>query len=86
MAATITTQVTCPMHAQGNGGHLNCGGELVEAKTANQNTQWKIAPCSSLIAQGWGKGPQAVVRFTEIDSYLPAQTVLRHHDGLVTFG
>lgn len=84
MAATsTTTQVTCPMHHEGTGGHLNCGGELVDATFASFSaTTAKVSPCSSLIAQGW-KGPQAVLRRTELDRYVPAQTLVRHFEGLV---
>lgn len=81
-ATTATRQVTCPMHEG------SCG-EAVEANFGTfRTTTVKVAPCSSLLAQGW-TGPQMVLRKSEADARLgldaPATTV-RHRDGLVTFG
>lgn len=75
MAASITTQVTCPMHEG------SCG-EMVTATIKGATA--KVAACTSLLAQGW-TGPQLVTRPTGLDRYVPAQTVLQHRDGLVVF-
>lgn len=84
MAATVTAQVTCPMHA-GSDGPLSCQDELVTVDFGSfASTQAKVAPCSSLIAQGW-VGPQWVGSKSHADRLLPQQTVLQHRDGLVTF-
>lgn len=80
MATSITTtfQVRCPMHEG------NCG-ELVDATTTFEATTVNVAPCRSLRDQGWGDEPQAVLWKSQIDRYVPEQTVWQHRDGLVTF-
>lgn len=80
MAANTTTafQVTCPMHEG------RCG-ELVEATTTFEATTVNVAACQNLLAQGWGNEPQAVLWKSQIDRYVPEQSVWQHRDGLVTF-
>lgn len=85
MAANTTRRISCPMHA-GSDSPLSCGGELVEIDLGSfRSTTYKVAPCSSLIAQGW-KGPQEVGRKTDAERYFPqTESVWQHRDGLVTF-
>ena len=80
--STITVQVTCPMHAH-EGARFSCNGELVTATLKGATA--KVAPCSSLVTQGWD-GAQYVGTRTSIDRWLPVQTVVRHRDGLVWIG
>lgn len=72
---TVTRSITCPMHEG------SCG-EMVEATITTKVT---VAPCSDLLAQGW-TGPQGVWKTSQADRLFPAQTVVSHRDGLVTFG
>jgi hypothetical protein len=74
----VTREVTCPMHAG------SCGDLVVADFGAFTSTTVEVAPCPSLLAQGW-VGPQLVERKSEADRLLPAPTVLRHVDGLVLF-
>ncbi len=81
--STTTAQVICPMHEG------SCG-EAVEADFGTfASTTVSVAACSSLLAQGWGDQPQWVGQksyaMDRLVSATPTTTVVRHHDGLVTF-
>jgi hypothetical protein len=81
MAASTTTQVTCPMH-QGMCGETVAATGLTDFSA----TTVRVAACSSLKAQGWGKAPQLVLRKSQADRLVPAPAGgLRHRDGLVVF-
>lgn len=76
MAATL---VTCPMHEG------TCGEKVAAHGLATFTaTTVKVDACTALKAQGW-KGPQLVCTKTQAERLVPAPTVLRHRDGLVTF-
>ncbi len=88
--STTTAQVRCPMHAQAEA-RFSCNGEAVTADFGTfSDTTVSVAPCSSLLAQGWGDQPQWVGRKSYADLMLTrvgaeADTLVRHRDGLVVF-
>ena len=87
--STTTAQVRCPMHAQAEA-RFSCNGEAVTADFGTfSDTTVSVAPCSSLLAQGWGDQPQWVGRKSYasevLDFVSEAPAAVRHRDGLVTF-
>jgi hypothetical protein len=85
MTAHTTRSIACPMHA-GNTGPLSCNDEQVEIDLGTfASTTYSVAPCSSLLAQGW-TGPQEVGYISQAGRYFPAEPVgYQHRNGLVTF-
>ncbi len=88
-ATHTTVSVVCPMHAEPDS-RLSCGGEAVVADYGTfDSTQILVAPCSSLVAQGWpADSPQLALRKSDEARLCGVEVppvVVRHVDGLVTF-
>ena len=76
--ASKTYTYKCPQHVC-----VDCQGD--EVAFVVTKGQVRIAACKSLQAQGWGKQPQVVDRYSNIGRYLPTESVgYIHKDGLVT--
>lgn len=61
MAATFISSVKCPQLVC-----ANCHGDDVEVLTSTSAKTVRLAPCESLIAQGW-RGHQLAVAKTDRD-------------------
>ena len=82
MTTTTAASVHCPELVC-----AGCGGEAVTARYGAKTVE--VAPCSSLIRQGWQGDVQVALwhnQALQVLTPVAVSTPVRHVDGLVAFG